>query len=112
MTSSTLTLPADIFSTHPGAGRNPLSKSSNSYQVELPVSPAPTLQHRHDYEAVEMSTFRDGVAPTSTPTVQTSEVPAWTMSLRNEWIAIATCCQCMFLVLIYQFDKEVETMLT
>ncbi|KAH7343201.1 major facilitator superfamily domain-containing protein [Rhizoctonia solani] len=95
--TSRLVQPTAIFPSHSGTGRSPLYKSSINFHVEPSVSPLQTLQHRHDHEAVEMSTLRDGVAATSGSTIQAPEVPAWTMSLRNEWIAISACCECMFL---------------
>ncbi|KAG8684870.1 hypothetical protein FRC11_011486, partial [Ceratobasidium sp. 423] len=94
MTSSTITLPTDVFSTHFDTEGTSLSKPRASHNIEPPVSPAPTLQRRHDHEAVEMTSFRDEVAMTSTPISQAPEVPAWTMSLQKEWIAIAACCGC------------------
>ncbi|CAE6402594.1 unnamed protein product [Rhizoctonia solani] len=97
MAASTLTLPTDILSTHPGTGRNLSSKSSAIYHTELPISPTPTLQQCHDHETVEMNTFRDGATIASISPSQGPEVSAWTMSLRNEWIAIAACCEFMFL---------------
>ncbi|CAE6433639.1 hypothetical protein ACGC1H_001494 [Rhizoctonia solani] len=99
--TSTFTLPTDILSTLPDTERNRLSKPnvSYSYHAELPISPPPTLQRRHDhqFETVEMSIFHDGVTTTPTPISQAPEVSAWTMDVRKEWIAIAACCECMFM---------------
>ncbi|CUA73969.1 hypothetical protein RSOLAG22IIIB_01490 [Rhizoctonia solani] len=99
MTSSTLTLPAGILSSHRDTERNPFSKSNVDYNAELPISPPPTLQRRHDheFEAVEMNDLRNGVSTVPASISQVPEVSAWTMNARKEWIAIAACCECMFM---------------
>jgi hypothetical protein len=94
MASSTLTLPVDALSALPAASRTSFSKSRPGSGVEHSVSPS----HRHPYdqEAIEMNRLGDKTPSISTPGAL--EVPAWNMSAKQEWTAIAACCWCLFLV--------------
>lgn len=96
MASSTLSLPVDALSALPAAVRSSFSKSRSSV-LERAASPSPSGHRRvHDHEAVEMDVL--GLQSTETVTTRvTTEVPAWKLSPRQEWTAIAACCGCLFL---------------
>ncbi|CAE6416259.1 unnamed protein product [Rhizoctonia solani] len=98
MGSSTLTLPVDVLSSLPKIERrSSFSAARASTGIERPPSPTPRLQYRHDQEAIEMDTMGGGLDSKSISTAGAPEVPAWTMSPKEEWAAIATCCGCMFM---------------
>ncbi|CAE6452859.1 unnamed protein product [Rhizoctonia solani] len=92
MGSSTLTLPVDALSALPNASRTSFSRSPGS-GVEMSTSPSRPLSD--DQEAIEMDTLGEKRSE-STSTSLRPEIPAWTMSAKNEWIAIMACCGCLF----------------
>ncbi|KAG9086157.1 hypothetical protein FS749_003879 [Ceratobasidium sp. UAMH 11750] len=97
MTTSTLTLPFDALSAaHPP----PFKSYPGGTRTERSTSPAPSgvVRHARDQDVIEMNALelqRTGsVTATSTGPL---EIPAWDMSLKKEWTAIAACCGCMFM---------------
>ncbi|KAH7339692.1 major facilitator superfamily domain-containing protein [Rhizoctonia solani] len=93
MGSSTLTLPVNALSALPNASRTSFSRSPGS-GVEMSTSPS--RRPSNDQEAVEMDTLGEKHSE-STSTSLRPEIPAWTMSAKEEWIAIMACCGCLFM---------------
>ncbi|CAE6407509.1 unnamed protein product [Rhizoctonia solani] len=93
MESSTLTLPVNALSALPNANRISLSKppENNSGRAT-----APSRRHSDDQEAIEMDTLGEKPLESASASLH-QEVPAWTMSTKNEWIAIMACCSCLFM---------------
>ncbi|KAG8715778.1 hypothetical protein FRC11_000073, partial [Ceratobasidium sp. 423] len=86
------------------AGLRPFHTETNLIVVswyrtkpKRPPSPTPRLHYRHDQEAIEMDVIAGGLDSKSISTAGAPEVPAWTMSPKKEWAAIATCCGCLFM---------------
>ncbi|KAF8680208.1 tetracycline resistance protein [Rhizoctonia solani] len=96
MTSSRLSLPTDILSTHFDTESNIFSKPRATYRVQPLVSPAPVSEQDYGHEVLEMTTFHN-TAPPQMASQGPAEATAWTMAERSEWIAIAACCGCMFM---------------
>ncbi|KAJ1311159.1 hypothetical protein OPQ81_009660 [Rhizoctonia solani] len=98
MASSTLTIPLDVLPSVPNIERRPsFSGVRISTGIERPSSPASRLYYHHDQDAIEMDTIGEVLDSGSISMAAALEVPAWTMSLKEEWLAIATCCGCMFM---------------
>ncbi|CEL57989.1 hypothetical protein RSOLAG1IB_02734 [Rhizoctonia solani AG-1 IB] len=97
MASPTLTLPTDLLSRYVDA-ESVLSKPRATYRVQPSISPALGPQQHQGHEAYEMNASHNNTAlqqASQTP----AEVTVWSMNPRDEWIAIAASCGCMFMVL-------------
>ncbi|CAE6496668.1 unnamed protein product, partial [Rhizoctonia solani] len=102
MGPSALTLPVDILSSLPKIERrHSFSTAHTSTGVERHPSPTPRPHYHCDQEAVEMDTIEGELdsksISTSTAGALEMPVPAWTMSPKKEWAAIATCFGCLFM---------------
>ncbi|KAG9126757.1 hypothetical protein FRC07_002092 [Ceratobasidium sp. 392] len=97
MASSTLTLPFDALS---AAHSSPFRSYPNETEAKHSTSPVPSdvIRRTQDQEAIEMDVLGSRrTDSTLTVTSAPLEIPAWNLSLKKEWTAIAACCLCMFL---------------
>ncbi|CUA69842.1 Glucose/mannose transporter GlcP [Rhizoctonia solani] len=94
MAASPPSLPAAVVPTKLDA--SPMSPpKSPPLNMGRPISPGPQLLD--DQKDIKMSTLGgDPAGPTCASLV--SDAPTWTMSTKEEWVAIAACLWCVFSV--------------